>query len=409
MMAFDPTIPTYLQKLDYTCAVGSTIWMLRSLGIDVTPEDAHDAMVPKYVTSDVGLLDASGAGVVAVLRDHWGVGAINDASATFDEVAAVAGRQPVMIGLRNWGGPGLGHWSAVRGFRNSGNLELANPAGPGPKFGHQLLNREEFDARGPASMVTVPIGASASAPSNETPKAEAPTSKPDAWQFFTAEQIAAVTACPLDAIRSHWPRLVEQLAHCKINIRPAQIAMLATVAIETARRFAPIHEFRNADGSLPAHWQTYGGGPNFHGRGFIQLTHDYNYRAYGPKVAALWGTSPDQPDFDLVGDPDRALDPDVSAAIAAIYFKDRGIPQMAAIGDWVAVRRAVQGGTAGLEAFTKMANSLTALPADVIPPAPVFDRAAAAARVRALLTLHEQYCAEMDAEFDKLLAMIEAA
>lgn len=156
---FDPNTPTYLQRNDYTCSIGSIIWMLRSLGIDVAPEDAHDAMVPQYVTTDVGLLDASGAGMVAVLRDRWGVGAVNDANATFDEVAAVAGRQPVAIGLRNWGGPGLGHWSAVRGYRDSGNLELANPAGTGLTFGQQLLNREEFDERGPASMVTVPIGA----------------------------------------------------------------------------------------------------------------------------------------------------------------------------------------------------------------------------------------------------------
>lgn len=195
MMAFDPTIPPYLQKLDYTCAVGSTIWMLRSLGIDVTPEDAHDAMVPKYVTPELGLLDASGAGIVAVLRDRWGVGAVNDASATFDEVAAVAGHQPVAIGLRNWGGPHKGHWSAVRGFDGS-RLILANPAGTGPKFGQQTLTRAEFDARGPASMVTVPIGANGQEP--------APVGKPDPWQFQfgfkeKAEQLgAAIVGSPLE-------------------------------------------------------------------------------------------------------------------------------------------------------------------------------------------------------------------
>lgn len=226
------------------------------------------------------------------------------------------------------------------------------------------------------------------------------------YKFFTAEQIATVTACPLPAIRENWPKIVEQLAHCKINTRPTQIAMLATVAVETARRFAPIHEFRNADGSLPAHWQTYDGGPDYHGRSFIQLTHRYNYAAYGPKIAELWGTSPDQPDFDLVGNPDRALDPDISAAIAALYFKDRGIPQMAAIGDWVAVRRAVQGGTAGLEEFTRMANALTALPQS--EPVPVFDRAAVAAGLRALVARHDAYDREMRANLARLLALVEA-
>ena len=42
----------------------------------------------------------------------------------------LAGRQPVAIGLRNWGGPALGHWSAVRGF-DGDRPALANPAGNG--------------------------------------------------------------------------------------------------------------------------------------------------------------------------------------------------------------------------------------------------------------------------------------
>ena len=159
-LAFDPTTPTELQRQDWTCAIRSTMWVLKSLGIDVTAEEAQDAMSPRYVNSAVGLLDASGAGVVEVLRNTWGVGAINDASATFDEVADVAGRQPVMIGLRNWGGPGLGHWSAVRRVSESDghSLVLANPAGTGLRFGQQTLNREQFDSRGPASMVTIPLG-----------------------------------------------------------------------------------------------------------------------------------------------------------------------------------------------------------------------------------------------------------
>lgn len=153
---FDPSTPTYLQKADFTCSIGSVIWMLRSLSMAVEPEDAYDAMVPQYVTPALGLLDASGAGIVRVLADRWGVGAYNDASASFDDVTAVAGRMPVALGLRNWGQPG-GHWSAVRGFDGE-RLVLANPAGTGPRYGQQTLTREQFDARGPASMVVVPIG-----------------------------------------------------------------------------------------------------------------------------------------------------------------------------------------------------------------------------------------------------------
>ena len=161
-LQFDPHTPTELQRQDWTCSIRATMWMLKSLGIAVTPEEAQDAMSPRYVTPDVGLLDASGAGIVEVLRDRWGVGAVNNAAATFDDVLAVAGRQPVAVGLRNWGGPHKGHWTAVRGWDGPPGAErllLANPGGTGAVYGQQTLNREQFDARGPASMVVIPLGA----------------------------------------------------------------------------------------------------------------------------------------------------------------------------------------------------------------------------------------------------------
>lgn len=155
--AFDPTTPTYLQRQDWTCSIGSVIWMLRSIVIAVTPAEAQDAMVPRYVNSAVGLLDASGAGIVRVLADHWSVEAFNHNPVSFDQVAGWAGRMPLAIGLRNWGGPGFGHWSAVRGFDGQ-RLVLANPGGTGPRFGQQTLTRADFNARGPASAVAIPVG-----------------------------------------------------------------------------------------------------------------------------------------------------------------------------------------------------------------------------------------------------------
>ena len=154
---FDPTTPAELQRQSWTCAIRSTMWLLKSLGIDVTPEEAQDAMAPRYVNADVGLLDASGAGIVKVLADRWGVTAQNHPSVTFDQVAGWAGRQPVAIGGRNWGGPGLGHWSAVRG--GSGDwLTLANPA-TGQRFGQSALSRNDWARMGPFSAVTIPLEA----------------------------------------------------------------------------------------------------------------------------------------------------------------------------------------------------------------------------------------------------------
>lgn len=151
---FAPNTPTYYQRQDWTCSIGSVIWMLRSIGIDVTPEDAQDAMSPRYVNADVGLLDATGAGIVQVLRDQWGVTA-RALAPTFDEVLAMAGQQPVAIGGRNWGGPGLGHWSAVRG-RYEDTLILANPA-RGDRYGHTTLTRQDWHRLGPFSAVAVEL------------------------------------------------------------------------------------------------------------------------------------------------------------------------------------------------------------------------------------------------------------
>lgn len=148
-LAFNASTPTELQVLDWTCSIRSTMWLLKSIGIDVTPAEAQDAMSPRYVTPAVGLLDASGAGIVQVLRERWGVAAFNRNPVSFDEVAAQAGKLPVAIGGRNWG-----HWVAVRGFDGE-RLVLANPGGTGPRYGQQTLDRGQFAALGSFSMVVV--------------------------------------------------------------------------------------------------------------------------------------------------------------------------------------------------------------------------------------------------------------
>jgi hypothetical protein len=153
---FDATTPTELQVQDWTCSIRSTMWLLKSIGVGVTPADAQDAMSPAYVSSEVGLLDASGAGIVQVLRDVWGVTAYNRAPASFDEVTGWAGRCPVALGGRNWS-----HWTAVRGTRTNEAgetvLALANPGGTGPRFGQQTLNRQQFADLGWFSAVVVPV------------------------------------------------------------------------------------------------------------------------------------------------------------------------------------------------------------------------------------------------------------
>lgn len=193
---------------------------------------------------------------------------------------------------------------------------------------------------------------------------------PHPWRYWSADEIARITGCPVGNVRQMWPKLNEQLSHCVLTDRATAAAMIATVAIETAHTFLPVREaFWNSEEWRKENLRYY----PFYGRGFIQLTWESNYAAYGPKIAELWGAAGHEPDFQLVQYPDRAMDPDISAAVAALYFRDHGgekqnrIPMAASIGNWTEVRRLVQGGSAGLEELVAYATGLLALPAPEIP------------------------------------------
>lgn len=239
-------------------------------------------------------------------------------------------------------------------------------------------------------------------PEVQAPAPEPPvTAKPDPWRWWSPQTIAATIRCPRAAVEEHWPRISEQMGHCGIYEMPIAAAMLGTVAIETAHQFQPIHEFRNADGSIPDGWWTYEGGPNYHGRGFIQLTHRGNYQTYGWKVADLWGAGR-PPDFDWAASPDNALQPDNSAAASALYFRDHGngaIPVAARAGNWREVRRLVQGGSAGLGDFTLYASTLVTLAGGAQPPKPPGDPSAD--YILALKTLRDVTIPAIRAQVDE--------
>lgn len=214
-----------------------------------------------------------------------------------------------------------------------------------PKYGLHTINHKPRPALATFAEAARIFNAGDTGPVRPKP---VPPAK-DPWQFWTAEQIAAATGCPAAAVAGHWPVIHYALDELAIADTPVQIAAIATTAIETASTFRPIHEFQ----PWPDH---YGGGSRYHGRGYIQLTHDYNYRTFGAKPRI---------DRDLVADPDLALDPSVAAWVLAWYFKDRSVAQSARDNDWTAVRRKVQGGTAGLDRLVQIVGALRAA-----PPAP---------------------------------------
>jgi hypothetical protein len=175
---------------------------------------------------------------------------------------------------------------------------------------------------------------------------------------YTVEQIAQACNAPIANVRTSWPLLLAALDWQHCNDHATRVACAATVCVETGvtvngvnETFLPISELGG-----PEAWYA-----PYYGRGYIQLTLRENYAAYGAML-----------NLDLVGNPDLALQPDVAAKVLALYFVNRGIPAIAAAGNWTGVREAVNGGLFGWNTFWTAVKALEAIPEPPDPPADPF-------------------------------------
>jgi hypothetical protein len=143
---------------------------------------------------------------------------------------------------------------------------------------------------------------------------------------MNADKIAAACRVPVQAFQANWPHIENCLRATGILSRDVAIAAMATVAVETAWTFRPIHEYGNDDyfnkkydtradlGNTP---EKDGDGAIYCGRGYIQITGKANYRRYGGLVGR-----------DLVNHPQMAMEPAVAGAILALYFKEHKIVEL---------------------------------------------------------------------------------
>lgn len=185
---------------------------------------------------------------------------------------------------------------------------------------------------------------------------------------ITNERIARVLGVPASRVDLYWPKIEECLtALCKDQYTDeVRIAALATIRVECPP-FAPIHEY----GSDEAHEKIYGGrqdlgnlnagdGARYAGRGFIQITGEFNYAKYGKLLGIDLIDDPADPNDD--DDPNKALEPDAAAAIFAAYFHDSRCDIAANAHDWTRVRQIVNGGkyghSNGLKAFLVVVQML---------------------------------------------------
>jgi len=144
--------PVELQDYAWDCAAASTAWALQACGHPYTEDEVIAGLGPSRISPALGLLDASGAGLVEWLASI-GVTAENDPDASFSELEAAAGFQPMVCGGRGWN-----HWTGVRmggvAYRGVpfGTILLANPA-PGWMGITQYLTESASLVLGPFSAV----------------------------------------------------------------------------------------------------------------------------------------------------------------------------------------------------------------------------------------------------------------
>lgn len=125
---------------------------MRTVGYDVTEQDVIAGLGPSRISPTYGLLDASGAGLVSYLAE-MGIGAANNPDASWLEVLAAAGYQPMVIGGRSWY-----HWVGVRmgtvaaGIADYELLALMNSS-EGYMGIAQTLAEEDFSQLGAFSAV----------------------------------------------------------------------------------------------------------------------------------------------------------------------------------------------------------------------------------------------------------------
>jgi len=172
---------------------------------------------------------------------------------------------------------------------------------------------------------------------------------------LTVDQIMpAFPGARRENVAYYWPYVREALREAMLE-SPRMVAFaLATIAAETAG-FVPLREMQSIWNTDRKPFDKYegrkdlgnvqpGDGARFPGRGFVQLTGRANYRTYGQRIY--------QP---LEDQPDLANEPKIAAQILAMFIADRAekIDTALRASDFASARRAVNGGTHGLERFKR--------------------------------------------------------
>jgi hypothetical protein len=177
----------------------------------------------------------------------------------------------------------------------------------------------------------------------------------DLLSRITADAVKKMfPATPLKNIQANLPFVLDGLHAVGLTDRDMVLMALATIRAET-EGFVPINEGVSKFNTRVTPFDLYNGrvddlgntqpgdGPRFKGRGYVQLTGRANYTQIGKEIGV-----------DLAGNPQLANDPHIAGRILAQFLFDHQDRIRAALAahSMLKARRAVNGGSHGLEPFT---------------------------------------------------------
>jgi peptidoglycan L-alanyl-D-glutamate endopeptidase CwlK len=152
------------------------------------------------------------------------------------------------------------------------------------------------------------------------------------------------------------------MAEAALGDKDMVLMALATIRAETGN-FTPLSEFKSKFNTSPGGrpFDLYDNrkdlgnqgppdGDSFKGRGYIQLTGRSNYKVHGAAIGL--GNQ-------LIENPALANQPDIAAKLLASFLKskEQKIRNALKAGDLKTARKLVNGGTHGLDEFTKAFNT----------------------------------------------------
>lgn len=156
--------PPHPQDLSYDCSQESLEWALWALGRQPNDDWMESAMQSEGVMNpDVGCTDASGAGLAAFVRRHYGsdgFDANNETNVSWDWMVhegmtippgdGSGHAYPVLIGGQRWY-----HWACVRDYDPGRDVLLIANSADGYGGVGQTLNKSQWDRLGPFNAVRI--------------------------------------------------------------------------------------------------------------------------------------------------------------------------------------------------------------------------------------------------------------